>query len=80
MSSKKCKSIVEENRVTVKPKPPLGVMPRRIWEEKLYDFKYARRLDLARAIHQYLETGFHCPDLKLWIEELSDLVYDFDNN
>lgn len=48
-------------------KPPLGVMPRRIWQEK-------RSEDLVAAMVRYTEAG------KLidadWLRELSDLYHD----
>lgn len=47
-------------------KPPLGLMPRRIWDEK-------RRMDITEAMLRYSEVGKKIPDE--WIEELLFLNY-----
>lgn len=46
-------------------KPPLGVPPRYIWEDR-------RKQDLARAIHEYIHEGRE-PRIT-WIDELRSLV------
>ena len=52
-------------------KPPGGVMPRYIWEQK-------RAADLARAIHLYVDGGFIGGDYRTtvlgWMEELSGFL------
>lgn len=45
-------------------KPPLGVMPRHIWDRK-------RQTELAEAMQRYLEAGKHIP--KEWIDEYNEL-------
>jgi hypothetical protein len=42
-------------------KPPLGVIPEAIHEQ-------ARCIELARAIHEYMQSGH--PPLIEWVEEL----------
>lgn len=42
-------------------KPPLGVMPKKLWEEK-------RAKDLCEAIQRYLDNGRVIP--KEWVDEL----------
>ncbi len=45
-------------------KPPLGIMPRDIWDED-------RMLNLLAAMARYIEEGFKVPPE--WIDELNDL-------
>jgi hypothetical protein len=45
-------------------KPPLGVMPRKIWEQD-------RQLDLLAAMQRYVEEDVKIP--ADWIDELNDL-------
>jgi hypothetical protein len=45
-------------------KPPLGVMPKDIWEEKRY-------IDLLEAISRYIEANKQPP--YEWIDELYEL-------
>ena len=45
-------------------KPPLGVMPREIWNRK-------RQKDLADAMMRHLETGMKIP--AEWIEEYNEI-------
>lgn len=45
-------------------KPPLGVMPREIWDKQ-------RQKDLADAIVRYLEAGMKIP--AEWIEEYNEI-------
>jgi hypothetical protein len=47
-------------------RPPLGVIPKDIWE-------YKRMQDLSRAIKEYIDCGRFEP-VKEWIEELSHLL------
>lgn len=49
-------------------KPPLGIMPRAIWEEK-------RKKDIIDAMKRYMNEGAHIP--LDWINELHDLEYNF---
>lgn len=58
----------QDERVKTYKKPPLGVMPERIW-------KLIRCQELSRAIHEYL----HCDEikkdlLKKWAHELVNLI------
>lgn len=46
--------------------PPLGIMPRNIWEEK-------RRQDIVDAMKRYADANAHIP--ADWINELYDLEY-----
>lgn len=48
-------------------RPPLGVMPNEIWVEK-------RKLDLSRAIHDYIVDRHSCNLMVAWLDELKDLV------
>lgn len=45
-------------------KPPLGVMPRDMWDRK-------RKKDLADAMARYLEAGMKIP--AEWIEEYNEI-------
>jgi hypothetical protein len=45
-------------------KPPLGVMPRDIWD-------HCRQLNLLAAMSRYVEEDFKIPPE--WIDELNDL-------
>lgn len=47
-------------------KPPLGVMPRDIWEHK-------RAAELSRAIHDHIDSGYLVPVFE-WVKELSELL------
>lgn len=46
-------------------KPPLGVMPRKFWEER-------RISELYRAITEYREAGL--PELPEWLDEYMELI------
>lgn len=48
-------------------KPPLGIMPRTIWEEK-------RKKDIVEAMNRYVNEGAHIPHD--WIDELYDLEWN----
>ena len=52
------------NMLAAKPKPPLGVMPRDIWDQK-------RKEELAEAMARYLEAGMKIPTE--WIEEYNEI-------
>lgn len=52
---------IEAERVT---KPPLGVMPRNLWNRK-------RQEELAAAMQRYLEAGKSIP--REWIDEYNEL-------
>jgi hypothetical protein len=60
-----CVEYVNED---IKPKPPLGIMSRSIWNSKRLD-------DLNSAINRYYETGFKVPIE--WLEEYSDLIVEY---
>jgi hypothetical protein len=45
-------------------KPPIGLMPKRIWETQRFE-------DVSAAIQRYLEAGFVVPDE--WLYEYSRL-------
>lgn len=45
-------------------KPPLGVMPREIWDRKRQD-------QLAEAMTRYLEAGYKIP--KEWFDEYNEI-------
>ena len=49
---------------TAKPKPPLGVMPKDLWNRQ-------RQKDLADAMVRYLEAGMKTP--LEWIEEYNEI-------
>ena len=55
---------IDENILAAKPKPPLGVMPRDIWDRK-------RQEELAEAMARYLEAGMKIPTE--WIEEYNEI-------
>ena len=55
---------VDGNILAAKPKPPLGVMPRDIWDRK-------RQEELAEAMARYLEAGKRTP--KEWLEEYNEI-------
>jgi hypothetical protein len=46
-------------------KPPLGIMPRKFWEEK-------RAWDIMEAINRYLQANTPIPSE--WIEEYNELI------
>lgn len=46
-------------------RPPLGVMPRYIWEER-------RLEELRDAIYRYISDVIHVPPA--WIEEYNELI------
>ena len=50
--------------MTVMKKPPIGVMPRYIWEAR-------RKRELGRAIYEYLNAGL--PILPEWVNEYNEL-------
>lgn len=52
------------NILAAKPKPPLGVMPRDIWDRK-------RQEELAEAMARYLEAGMKIPTE--WLEEYNEI-------
>lgn len=56
---------VDENILAAKPKPPLGVMPRDIWDRQ-------RQEELAEAMARYLEAGMKIPTE--WIEEYNEII------
>lgn len=51
------------------PKPPIGLMPRPLWEARMRDQRIA---DLFAAMGRYSETAQPIP--QEWINELRDLV------
>lgn len=46
-------------------KPPLGIMPRHLWEEK-------RMIHIAEAIKRYAEVGKAIP--QEWVDEYNELA------
>ncbi len=52
-----------------KKKPPLGIMPKYIWEESCEQKRVA---DLKDAIKRYLEHGGHAIPLE-WISEYNEI-------
>ena len=58
------KCVFSYTRSTEAIKPPLGVMPRKMWDKQ-------RQKDLADAIFRYLETGMKIP--AEWIEEYNEI-------
>ena len=46
--------------------PPMGIMPRRLWDE-------SRTLDLLEAMRRYVEAGKKVP--VDWLNELHDLLW-----
>lgn len=55
---------VDGNILVAKPKPPLGVIPRDIWDWK-------RQEELAEAMARYLEVGMKIPTK--WLEEYNEI-------
>lgn len=55
---------VDENISVSKSKPPLGVMPKEVWDRK-------RQQDLAEAMVRYLEAGMKIPSE--WIKEYNEI-------
>lgn len=53
-----------EETIKTENKPPLGVMPRNIWDRK-------RQIDLAAAMGRYLEAGKKIP--KEWLDEYNEI-------
>lgn len=47
-------------------KPPIGVMPRKLWLE-------IRIQDLHRAVNEYIQAGIFEP-VDGWLKELSELI------
>lgn len=62
---------VLEHLDSVKKKPPLGVMPKDIWDMK-------RANELGMAIQRYIAEGFVIPSK--WVEEYNDLMRGFNND
>ena len=58
-----CSSCAYRPRIASK-KPPLGVMPRDIWDRK-------RQEELAEAMARYLDAGMKIPTE--WIEEYNEI-------
>ena len=58
-------------------KPPLGVMPRKFWEERRRSELYLRMSELYRAITEYREAGL--PTLPEWLDEYDELVQRYNN-
>jgi len=56
-------------------KPPLGLIPRKIYWEEL---NYHRRQDIIEAMHRYMEAKMDIP--VEWCKELIDLVIAGDKN
>ena len=55
---------VDGNTFAAKPKPPLGVMPRDIWDRD-------RKVELSEAMKRYLEAGMKIPSK--WLEEYNEI-------
>lgn len=53
-----------ETKHLIKPKPPLGVMPRDIWDRD-------RKVELSEAMKRYLEAGMKIPSK--WLEEYNEI-------
>jgi hypothetical protein len=59
-------TLVEEKSVDgLSNKPPIGIMPKYIWESK-------RQRELSDAINRYLEAALPVPSE--WIEEYNELI------
>lgn len=57
----------KEGAIMSTPQPPLGIMPRQIWEEKVVRERVAALLD---AIERYSKAGQPIPIE--WVEELKE--------
>ena len=68
IGDKWCSFIECDYSEDIKPKPPLGIMPRYIWNLKRID-------DLNNAINRYYESGLKIP--MEWIEEYNDLIVEY---
>ncbi len=55
-------------------KPPLGIMPKRLWE---YQNNLKRHHELYLAVQRYLDVNMTIP--VEWIEELNELIDYFRN-
>lgn len=53
------------------PKPPLGVIPRKLWKEKVYS---ERRKELKDAMKRYVDAGLSYP--KEWEEEIAFIDFN----
>lgn len=53
------------------PKPPLGVMPKKLWEEKV---QRDRQNDLRQAIKRYIDADRFIPSE--WLDELAGIEAD----
>ena len=51
-------------------KPPIGVMPKRLWVE-------SRKEELKGAINRYLEAGFEIP--KEWVDEFNGYCKSYED-
>jgi hypothetical protein len=47
-------------------KPPLGIMPRKIWDDRRY-------FDLVDAINRYVEAKIDPP--QEWLDEFSEILW-----
>jgi hypothetical protein len=56
-------------------KPPLGVMPKRLWQQSVED---KRREDLRQAIARYIAAELFIPCD--WLHELADLEADIQDD
>ena len=65
-NSKRKPSVVTE--MTTVGKPPLGIVPKRLWEED-------RARELARTIKRHLEVGYFTEEVIKWVRELDDLLH-----
>lgn len=57
--------------------PPLGVMPRHIWEDEQKQVKYERMMSLISAIARYHQHSDNCKIPSEWFFELSELLKEY---
>ena len=57
--------------------PPLGVMPRHIWEDEQRQAKYERMMSLISAIARYHQHSDSCKIPSEWFFELSELLKEY---
>jgi hypothetical protein len=57
--------------------PPLGVMPRHIWEDEQRQAKYERMMCLISAIARYHQHNDSCKIPSEWFFELSELLKEY---
>lgn len=71
MKNKSNNKTTEYNKQETEQKPPLGLMPRKLWNEQRYN-------DICSAMSRYNDCGKQIPNE--WIEEYNELTKQFELN